>query len=74
MGITLSLALFLSRFIAYDDGTADAPGKIKIIGDAGSPNVFVFRKWAIDEVKVPGEDLEKVKISLTIQPGSLEKQ
>lgn len=73
-GITLSLGLFLSSFIAYDDGTTEAPGKIEFIGDAGSPNVFVFRKWAIDEVKVPEGDLEKVKISLTIQTSSLETQ
>lgn len=72
--VTLSLGLFLSSFIAYDDGAEDAPGKIEFIGDAGSPNVFVFRKWAIDDVQVPEGDLEKVKINLTIQTGSLETQ
>lgn len=73
-GLTLSLGLFLSSFIAYDDGTNEAPGLIEFIGDAGSPNVFVFRKWALDEVKIPQGDLEKVQIKLTIQTGSLETQ
>ncbi|GAB5551609.1 MAG: hypothetical protein Sapg2KO_12000 [Saprospiraceae bacterium] len=72
--LTLSLGLFLSSFIAYDDGTSEAPGLIEFIGDAGSPNVFVFRKWTLDEVKIPEGDLEQVQIKLSIQTGSIETQ
>lgn len=73
-GLTLGLGLFLSSFITYEDGTTATPGQIEFIGDAGSPNVFVFRKWAIDEVRIPDGNLEKVQVALTIQTGSLETQ
>ena len=72
--LTLGLGLFLSSFIAYDDGQAEAPGTIEFIGDAGSPNVFVFQKWQIDEVQVPDGNMEQVQLKLTIQTGSLKTQ
>lgn len=72
--LTLSLGLFFSSFISYEDGTMETPGQIEFIGDAGSPNVFVFRKWAIDEVRIPDGNMEKVQVKLTIQTGSLETQ
>ncbi|MEM6378173.1 MAG: YceI family protein [Bacteroidota bacterium] len=71
---TLGFSLFLTSFIGYDDGQPEAPGTIEFIGDAGSPNVFVFQKWQIDEVQVPDGDMEQVQVKLTIQTGSLQTQ
>jgi polyisoprenoid-binding protein YceI len=70
----IGLILILSSFITYESGAFATPGTIEFIGDAGSPNVFVFRKWAFDEIKVPDGKLEEMQIALTIQTGSLETQ
>ncbi len=62
----IGLILLLSSFITYENDALETPGTIEFIGDAGSPNVFVFRKWAFDEVNIPDDNLEQVQLVLTI--------
>ncbi len=61
--------LFCSN-IGYDS-TFNTPGKIEFIGDAGSPNVFVFNQWKFTEVELPDNDFTKVKLGLEINISSM---
>ncbi len=69
--IAVFVVLTLSSFVGYDNEIMEAPGRIEFIGEAGSPNLFVFKKWSIDKAEVPAGDMEKVQVELTIETGSL---
>ncbi len=64
--------LLLSSFIGYDD--QEPPGEITFIGDAGSENVFVFRKWHFTKVKLKNDNFKKIKIELEINTSSLQTE
>ncbi len=69
--LTLS-AISLLAFTSIEKGTiGDAPGLIQCIGDAGSPNIITFRKWAITESEIPNNDPEKIVLKATINTSSL---
>jgi len=62
---------YLSSFVGYDTGE-DTPGTIEFIGDAGSPNKFVFRKWQFTKVELPNDNFEQISIALEINTSSLQ--
>lgn len=69
--LTVGGLLFLSSFIGYEK-SGETPGKIEFIGDAGSPNVFVFKKWEFTRAEVPNDDMSQVKVDLSINTSSLD--
>lgn len=70
--ILVICCFMLTSFIGYDNGTIETPGTISFIGDAGSPNTFIFRKWAFTKVELPNDNFEEVNIALDINTSSLQ--
>jgi len=71
--LVLSIAfLSLQSFIGYDDGSETTPGTIEFIGEAGSPNTFIFRKWEFTKAEVPNGDFEKVMVEVDINTSSMQ--
>jgi len=71
IGISL-LILTMNSFIGYNNGQDNPPGTIECIGDAGSPNVFVFRKWAFTKMELPNDNLENIQAEIDINVTSAE--
>lgn len=67
---SLFIILTLSSFVGYSDLT-ETPGTIKFIGDAGSPNEFVFTKWQFTKFNMPNEQVEKIQLEVEINTSSL---
>ncbi|MEO0470132.1 MAG: YceI family protein [Bacteroidota bacterium] len=61
----------LNGFVGYEKGET-APGTIQAIGNAGSDQVFTFRKWNFVKAMVPNDDFEAVEIEVAINTSSLQ--
>ena len=64
------LIVFFSSFIGVG-AVADTPGIIQAIGEAGSPNVFTFKKWEFTKVEMPENKVENIKVEIEINTSSL---
>ncbi len=65
-------AFLLLAFSFVEKGTVgEAPGTIQAIGDAGSPQVFTFQKWAFTHFAMPEERVENIKLGIEINTSSL---
>ena len=73
--IILSLSLFsCSVFFSSFVGVAnysETPGLLQVIGDAGSPNIFTFKKWAFTRAEMPEGKIENLQLEIEINTGSL---
>lgn len=66
----LACSLISFSFIGYES-TSKTPGTISFIGEAGSPNTFIFNKWNFTEVDIPEDNIEAMKVTLEINTSSL---
>lgn len=70
--LILSVCFFtLSSFVGYET-EGEVPGRIAFIGDAGSPNVFIFKKWEITSSSVPNDDVEQIQVQVDINTSSIQ--
>lgn len=66
----VTVFIFCSAFIGI--GTiGETPGEIHFIGDAGSPNDFIFEKWKFTKVDLPEGRVEAIVVELEINTSSI---
>ena len=59
-----------TAFVGIGD-LADTPGTIEVIGDAGSPQTFVFNKWQFKKAEIPDGKVEDIHAEIEINTSSL---
>ena len=63
--------VFFNGFVGYEQGET-SPGTIEAIGNAGSDQVFSFRKWSFTKANVPNGNFEEVEVEVEINTSSVE--
>ena len=61
---------FASAFVGIGNPN-DTPGTIEVVGDAGSPQTFVFERWQITKAVIPDGKVEDIQVELEINTSSL---
>ncbi|MEO1517879.1 MAG: YceI family protein [Bacteroidota bacterium] len=66
-----SVLAFGTAFVGIGNVEVDAPGTIEVIGDAGSPQTFVFNKWQFTKASIPDGKVENIQAEIEINISSL---
>lgn len=69
--VLVSCIFFFAFTLVETAHLADTPGLIQAIGNAGSDQIFTFKKWAFTKVEMEDDKIENINLELVINTSSL---